>query len=536
MKKIKKPSKLHRASVWIRGFPNGVWRYFTFLALLTMYLLNALISWIASSRLFPKLLSNSLHPLFSKLYSKTISLNRRSEVTINRINLIDLAIKNMLAKRSRTLITIGGMAVGIGAIVLLQSVGYGLQELVISRATRLEEMRQINVSPQIGSNLKITDATISDFAQLPNIEKSLPQIALVGRVNYQDSNTDVAVYGVTTDYLKESAIQTSAGEIFDSNAISLQLRDELPTNEQSVISEPATTEDTDTPSLEILNTSQDLPEAVEEIIKQVPLGETAIKQAVINRALLNVLGLTETEAIGKTFDIVFVVVGSLLESTEEKIETYPETYTITGVSIEDDTPFLYVPFIDLRGIGITNYSQLKVIVNDEENLMSARQHIEAQGFTTESVVDTISQIDSLFGSLRIVLAIVGLVAVAIAALGMFNTLTVSLLERTREVGFMKAMGMKSHEIKDLFLTESLIMGLFGGALGLFLGYLGGLGINLLLSIISWSQGGEYIDVTYIPLSLTIIVAMLSLFVGIFTGFYPARRATNISALNALRYE
>lgn len=488
------------------------------------------MTWIGESRFFPKPLYNLLHPIFSNLYSKTVLLNRRNEVTINRINLIDLAIKNMLAKRSRTLITIGGMAVGIGAIVLLQSVGYGLQELVISRATRLEEMRQINVSPQIGSNLKITDATISDFNNLPNIVKSLPQIALVGRINYQNSNTDVAVYGVTTDYLKESAIQTSVGQIFDSNDITTKLEDE------SLEGEPVLAEINEALPIELLQNNQDTTEPGEEEVTQVSLGDSALKQAVVNRALLNVLGLSEAEAIGKTFDIVFVVVGSLLESSEEKVETFPATYTISGVSIEDDTPFLYVPFIDLRGIGITNYSQLKVIVNNEDNLASARQHIEAQGYSTESVVDTVSQIDSLFGTLRIVLAVVGLVAVAIAALGMFNTLTVSLLERTREVGFMKAMGMKSHEIKDLFLTESLIMGLFGGAFGLFLGYLGGLGINFILSLISWSQGGEYIDVTHIPVSLTIIVAVLSFGVGIFTGFYPARRATSISALNALRYE
>lgn len=80
------------------------------------------------------------------------------------------------------------------------------------------------------------------------------------------------------------------------------------------------------------------------------------------------------------------------------------------------------------------------------------------------------------------------------------------------------------------------MGIFGGLFGLLFGYVSGLGVNLLLSLVSWSQGGEYIDITYIPSELFTVVVILSLVVGIFTGYYPAKRATSISALNALRYE
>lgn len=98
------------------------------------------------------------------------------------------------------------------------------------------------------------------------------------------------------------------------------------------------------------------------------------------------------------------------------------------------------------------------------------------------VADTVSQINSLFATAHTILALLGMVALGIAALGMFNTLTVSLLERAREVGLMKAMGMKSSEEKELFLTESMIMGLFGGVLGLLLGLLGGKLVSSLLSL------------------------------------------------------
>ncbi|MCA9397821.1 ABC transporter permease, partial [candidate division WWE3 bacterium] len=79
-------------------------------------------------------------------------------------------------KLSRTFITVGGMAVGIGAIVLLESIGYGLQELVISRVARLEELKQVNVSPQQGNNIKITDESLASFKNLTEVFDTWPQI------------------------------------------------------------------------------------------------------------------------------------------------------------------------------------------------------------------------------------------------------------------------------------------------------------------------------------------------------------------------
>jgi len=195
-----------------------------------------------------------------------------------------------------------------------------------------------------------------------------------------------------------------------------------------------------------------------------------------------------------------------------------------------------VPFIDLRSLGITNYSQVKLIVKDQAELARARRQVEAMGYVTRSVVDTVEQINSLFSTLRTALLLLGMVALAVAALGMFNTLTVSLLERTREVGLMKALGMKSAEVKELFLTESMVMGLFGGVLGIILGVVLGKLLGLILSLAAFSQEAGFIDVSYIPFPFVLTIVLLSLLVGITTGIYPARRATKISALNALRYE
>jgi len=255
----------------------------------------------------------------------------------------------------------------------------------------------------------------------------------------------------------------------------------------------------------------------------------------INRALLNVLGLLEADALGKTFKTSMVLDSEFFED-DYRAETEFTEVEIIGVIPEEKTPAFYLPFSDVKNLGVQNYSQLKVVVNDQNDVKDARKAIEALGFKTASVVDTVSRINSLFGTVRLLLSTLGLVALSIAALGMFNTLTVSLLEKTREVGLMKTIGMKSNEVKRLFLAESIIMGLSGGFFGLFLGAGAGYGLSAMLSTFSVARGLGVINLVYIPIYLVIGILALAFIVGVCTGLYPSYRATKISALNALRYE
>ncbi len=134
------------------------------------------------------------------------------------------------------------------------------------------------------------------------------------------------------------------------------------------------------------------------------------------------------------------------------------------------------------------------------------------------------------------LAVLGAVALSIASLGMFNTLTVSLLERTREVGLMKAMGLKNSEVKELFLTESMIMGSMGGFLGLTSGFLAAKLVEAIISAYTLMRGVGLVSIVSVPILFALLIIFISFMVGLLTGIYPARRSTRISALNALRYE
>ncbi len=550
---------------------------------------------------------------------------QKNRSSISRSELIYLATQNMQQKKTRTKVTVGGMTIGIAAIVFLVSIGYGLQDLVINRVARLEEMRQVDVSVPPGSNLTINDKSLSDFKGMSKIKTVAPMIAIVAKASYQKSATDLVAYGVTRDYLDQSAISPVKGTIFDSNQVISSVTTSPPNANTATSADEENIEvsitidegewlrvrDQANPNAKLLGYTQYLGSSIEGkqvlggsylledgdinntwIQAEVPIWEkqedesyqkltndngsqvtlsgyvatigmsiekidrnlesidtdviyqdkknttssNKTHQVVVNRATLKILGIKEDEAIGKEFDISFIVTGELLADKNEKIVSDAATHTIIGVTPDDKSPVLYVPFVDLRSLGLVNFSQVKLSVTNKDDLPKIRKEIEVMGYNTASVADTVSQINSLFSTIRTMLAILGMIALSVASLGMFNTLTISLLERTHEVGLMKAMGMKSSEIKDLFLAESIIMGSMGGVLGLITGYTAAKILEVIVSGYAMAKGVGYLNMVSIPFSFVLVIIILSLLVGFLTGLFPAKRATKISALNALRYE
>ncbi len=802
-----------------------------------------------------RLIANPFRKIGSAAYRKIMDpLNSSEEGEISSLDLVHLAVRHLKLKKVRTIITIGGMSIGFGAVVFLLSLGYGVQRLVISRVARLDEMKQINVSIGQSSSLVINEQTLEDMKKIENVDLVIPMISVVSKVNFNNSVSDVVAYGVTKQFLEQSAIQPVKGTLFEDyeedfskpsnetssidgqmqgqvagaankrltgaklskelsqirysiyplvwkavyaepsskskilgytnrgvgeidatevwgetyqsketliegvdlfgNVFNPWIADSVPIWKKEVCDEKVldcvdgkyqmiktggtqelaqgymTEEDASidryrvmasaTPTFVEGDTVQSISFSIpaskyieiysdvfkddqmldmytsksgnllvsgelvygesyysengwgnvgsnvngqnvgywiraklplwrkvdcsdcqnvylkdvdssekqieslvylraDEVViedmveppmygrvlgestssaelatsdsfegsnsaalteeessgsgqialadgsileaKQmsdgtldwtsmggasdsastvkreiVPLRDSAKKVAVVNRAMLKVLGMDEATAVGQKFNTTFMLDQEFFSKDGYQAESAPADFTIIGVIPEEKTPAYYLQFNDIRGLGVENYSQVKVVVKEQDNIKKARQDIEASGFRTSSVVDTVGKINELFNTVRFVLSILGMVALSVAALGMFNTLTVSLLEKTREVGLMKAIGMKSNEVKRLFLAESIVMGLSGGICGLLLSAMAGQLLSFALSVISVTKGLGYIQLVYIPFYLGFGVVALSFVIAVVTGMYPSYRATKISALNALRYE
>lgn len=473
-------------------------------------------------------------------YYKRIAawLNRSEGDIVNQAELIDLSLKNIFVKRTRSLVTIGGVAFGISFTVFLVSLGFGLERLVVGEVASLAQLKQIEVSTTASQNIQIDDSTISDFRQIPGVENIYPRVDIAGKINFQESSTDVVVYGVQADYLTNSDLTLTDGEYFAANDLNRSVLGEFTdTFAQDFGGEGDSPQPLllDSETLQPILDEEAEAEAGQSGSETVDVVPEPEQRVVVNNAFLQTLGLTSELALNREIEAVFVATGNVTNS-EEQIESRPVTYEISGVVSNDDVPLIYVPITDVKSMGIDVYSQLRVIVPEQSNVTPVRQQLEVLGYRTSAVLDTVEQIESLFATARLVFSGIGLVALFVASLGMFNTLTVSLLERTKEVGIMKVIGMKSREVKDMFLAEAIVMGLLGGFGGIALGLLFGGLLSGIISLISIATGSGPLSLTFLPVSTALLVLGVAATTGVLTGLYPANRATQISALNALRYE
>jgi putative ABC transport system permease protein len=158
------------------------------------------------------------------------------------------------------------------------------------------------------------------------------------------------------------------------------------------------------------------------------------------------------------------------------------------------------------------------------------------GFNTFSIIDATRSMRQFFAILDLFLGIFGSLALAVASIGIVNTLVMAILERRREIGIMKALGASDIEIKKLFFAEAGVMGLMGGAAGVALGWIIGRAINLGTNIYLSRLNFPPEQIWFVPSWLVAGAIVFAVLVSLVSGLYPASRAARLDPVQALRYE
>jgi putative ABC transport system ATP-binding protein len=409
----------------------------------------------------------------SRIYGKQ---NNKKNISkeISSYELTEVSFKNLLFKKFRTIVTILGVGIGTGFVLLLLSLGYGLEKVVVDEITTAQNLKQIDTYPKVGSLLVLNDELVKKIEDISGVEKIYKIKNVAGRLNYKGSTADVVVYGIDYEYLENSPSKLVSGEY---------LTEELENN-----------------------------------------------HILVNIAYLELFGFEKEDIIGQSLEIE--VVDSLPAEKEKEVLNA----TIIGIIEDDYPPVVYTKINSISQYTNTNYSQVTVVVGSNSDIDTIRKQIEALGLESFSVMDTINQVESIFSYIRLGLLFFGIAAFTISFLGMVNTLVVSLLERTREVGLMKIVGMKKNEIRSIFITESMFIGFLGGIVGILFGYLGGYLVSLILYLLSLSKGVDFVLISYIPIHIIVLLIIATTLLGFITGLYPANRAIKVPPLDALRYE
>jgi putative ABC transport system permease protein len=196
---------------------------------------------------------------------------------------------------------------------------------------------------------------------------------------------------------------------------------------------------------------------------------------------------------------------------------------------------------DLREIsraasGQPAYSSVSVRVKNPGQVQNVEDAIKKMGFNTFSILDASRSIQQFFKVLDVFLGIFGSLALAVAFIGIVNTLVMAILERRREIGIMKAIGASDSDVQRLFFAEAGAMGVLGGVVGVALGWAIGQVINFGTNVYLKRQSFPPEHFWAVPWWLVLFAVLFSFLVSLAAGLYPARRAARLDPVQALRYE
>jgi putative ABC transport system permease protein len=375
------------------------------------------------------------------------------------------------------------MGVGTGAVVVLVGLGFGLQQIILEQIVFGDSLLSLGVSATGARNLAITDDTIQAFEEMEHIEDAAPLARYPALITYKGLTGNIFLQGAEPAYLRYAGITASYGDVF---------KEEDLTNGNEVMLSPA---------------------------------------------ILKLFGITEADSFLNeevTFRLLIPDKDNSNLTTEIPIE---KKYRVKGITKEEGVLNALMMLSELKSyVGIEEYDRAQVKVDTNEFLNIVEESLIEEGYRVTALSKTVEQASKIFQGIQVTLAVFGGIALVVSAIGMFNTMTVTLLERTKEIGIMRTIGASPADIKWLFVSESIVVGFLGGVSGIVMGVTIGFVVNILLNLAASQFGGQAVNLFSFPLPFLTFIAVFSGAVGYLTGIFPARRAAQLNPLDAIRYE
>ena len=437
-------------------------------------------------------------------------------------DLLRLIFGNLSRRKARVALTAIGVVIGTAAVVILVSLAIGLQRSANEQLYGIGDLTQIQVNPSYGGEVMmgpgggkgggggtadsprlLTNSALDELRAIPGVEIVIPReyIMTGAMLKYQKLEAGVNIIGIGTDDLSTLGIEASEGDTALGRGV-IVIGVMVPQNFYDPFLRPG--QDPPTP-----------PVLMDEQIQMVVTKWDAEGKEIRKNLSLRVVGILK-ETRGESDWTVYMPL--------EQIKLLNEWAMNRRINYNKE-----------------GYSQVIVKVSDVEQVLAISEQITEMGFQAFTPQSFVQGINNFYQILQIIFGGVGAIALLVAAIGIANTMAMSILERTREIGLMKAVGATNRNVLAIFLGEAAGIGFLGGLGGVIVGWLAGQAINVIAIVYLAGQAGSQGCVppsvaVYTPVWLPIFALIFSTFIGMLSGLYPALRAATMIPVMALKYE
>ena len=466
-------------------------------------------------------------------------------------DLTELALRNLRESVLRNSLTTIGISVGVASLVAMLSLGIGLQQLASRRlmksglfdtvvVTSRRDLRNFGREeerngPAPAESRILDEPTRREIERLPNVLEAYPDIRFITELRYEDKPHLTMVAALPPSAQSNDAFEAVQGHFFSSDTAPEAILQKAFAEELLGKTPKTGVDETKVAELAAPLLGKELTMRYAER----EAGPTAPSKSAND----NSKAPADQSLAGAAYSVI---------SREQKLK-------IVGVADLDPESMrgptrarVFLPLklaeslhvmqpTDLREISRAAtdepvYSSVSVRVKNPSQIQTVEDAVKKMGFNTFSILDASKSIQQFFKVLDVFLGIFGSLALAVAFIGIVNTLVMAILERRREIGIMKAIGASDGDVKRLFFAEAGAMGILGGIVGVALGWAIGQVINLGTNIYLKSQSFPPEHFWSVPLWLVAFAIVFSFFVSLAAGLYPAGRAARLDPVQALRYE
>lgn len=442
-------------------------------------------------------------------------------------DLLLLSVSNLWKRKLRTVLTVLGVVIGITSIVVMVALGIGLRESVLENISDSASITQIEVntvgyysSTDNQEEKRLDDSLVSELLAMEHVTAVYPElsISVIAKTGKYMAYLDLR--GVTQEQLAAMKLPVKEGnlpekenelELFYGNNALLNFYVEK-TNVYPYY------ENNEAPDIDLMNDSMFIIFDTNAYWSSQG-GDGTVKAP--KKYLVEASGVMEGELGDWSTNYGYYVFCDI-DALKTQLKRVFKNTAIPGQPTRKNGK----PYSEIF------YSKLTVQMDEMENVEALTNTLNDMGYSAYSEAQWIESSIKEMNTIQLVLGAIGAVSLLVAAIGITNTMMMSIYERTKEIGVMKVLGCDIRNIQVLFLLEAGFIGLIGGIVGIGVSYGIGAIINHLVNL----SGMGIADICRIPIWLPPVSIVFAIFIGMLAGFLPSLRAMKLSPLAAIRNE
>ncbi|MFP4456389.1 MAG: ABC transporter permease [Clostridia bacterium] len=434
---------------------------------------------------------------------------------MNNLDILVMGLKNLWRRKVRSLLTVLGVIIGTAAIVVMISLSVGIEDAMVKQFESMGDLSMIEVWPGYdgSSQTTIDDEMMNEISAIQGVQVATPLVDSHARIIADRYEVNTSIIGIKPEALPYLGLELAEGRLLTvEDDLTVLFGGQVANN----FAKPRSNNSRGVKHYGEMNNMDQEP-----------------KVNVMEASLRLTYDMGYDDGSGKKKETYRIDTAGLLDSEGYNRYSYAVIMPLeTVIRLEQENN----SNSSRTGKYEHEYRQVIVKAQSIEDVDHITESIQNMGLQCHSLSQMLEEAKKSTQLIRLILGGIGAISMLVAALGITNTMIMSIYERTREIGIMKVLGAKLGDIGKLFILESAMIGLLGGLLGLGISY----GLSYILNNVIMLGAAIGVPMgakmSIIPPWLSILALVFTSSVGLIAGLYPAIRAMRLSALEAIRTE